>query len=101
MRQLVELVKNILKSTSPSKVLVKYSHLVQQLQNSRKTSLFRKHLLFNQLHHGATQLLAHTLTPGCLADVLVGPTNPVLSTVINELKSNILKEGSKKNKLFN
>jgi hypothetical protein len=46
-------------------------------------SLTRRHLAFNQLHFGATQLLAHTLTFGSLAEVLVGETNPLLGTVIN------------------
>jgi hypothetical protein len=91
MRQLIELVRSILKSTSSSKVLTKYAALVQKLKISRKISQFRKHLLFNQLHHGATQLLCSTLVPGALAEVLVGPVEPVLSTVINELKSSVIK----------
>jgi hypothetical protein len=74
---------------------------VEKLRNSRRINLFKKHLLFNQFHHGATQLLSHTLAPGSLAEVLVGPVNPALTTVINELKSSLMKESHKKLKWFN
>lgn len=72
MRQLIELVCALLKNTSSSRILAKYAGLVRRLRTSRKINIFQKHLTFNQLHHGATQLLTHTLSPGSLADVLVG-----------------------------
>lgn len=93
----MDLVKDILKATSSAKVLAKYGNLVQKLRTSRRFSIFKKHQMFNQLHYGATQLLDLTLTPGGLAEVLVG-ANPVLNTVINELKSSLLKENGKKMK---
>jgi hypothetical protein len=68
---------------------------VQKLKGSRKTSLFQKHLRFGQLHHGATQLLAHSLAPGALAEVLVGQS-PALPTVLNELKASVMRGGSRK-----
>ena len=100
MKQLIELIRNLLKITSSSKVLTKYSVLVQKLRTSRRITLSKKHILFNQYHHGATQLLGYTLTPGTLAEVLVGSDSPALSTIINELKASILK-GSKKAKWLN
>lgn len=66
-RKLAEQVGELLRNTSSSRVLAKYAELVQKLKGSRKTSLFQKHLRFGQLHHGATQLLAHSLAPGGLA----------------------------------
>lgn len=66
-RKLAEQVSELLRNTSSSRVLAKYAELVQRLKASRKTSLFQKHLRFGQLHHGATQLLAHSLAPGALA----------------------------------
>ena len=64
-------------------------------------SPIKRHLLFNQLHHGASQLLSSTLTPGSLSDVLVGGENPLLSTIINELKANLLKKSSNSLKKWN
>lgn len=67
MRQLADLVLNILKTSTPVKILTKYAELVDKIKNSRKMQLSRKHLLFYQLHHGASELLGYTLTPGSLA----------------------------------
>jgi hypothetical protein len=97
MRHLSELVRELLKGTSSSIVLTKYAELVQRLRNSRRTSLFQRHLRFGQLHHGATQLLAHSLAPGALAEVLVGQT-PALPAVLNELKTSVLRDASKRAK---
>lgn len=83
MRTLVELTLHLLKTSSPSKILNKYTTALHKIKTSRRMSLTRRHLAFNQLHFGATQLLAHTLTFGSLAEVLVGETNPLLGTVIN------------------
>lgn len=82
LRQLAEHVRGLLKSTSSSRVLNKYAELVKHLRNSRRTTLFQRHLRFGQMHHGATQLLTHSLAPGALAEVLVGPS-PTLTTVLN------------------
>ncbi len=72
MRRLAEQVRELLRTTPSSRVLAKYAELVEKLKGSRKASLFQKHLRFGQLHHGATQLLVHSLAPGALAEVLVG-----------------------------
>jgi hypothetical protein len=97
MRQLAELVRELLRGTSSSTVLSKYAESVQKLRNSRRTSIFQRHLRFGQLHHGATQLLAHSLAPGALAEVLVGQ-NPALPNILNELKASVLRDASKRAK---
>ena len=71
MRQLVDQVLALIKTSDPSKVLNKYSLTLSKIKHSKRISLVKRHLLFNQLHHGASILLAHTLTPGSLAKVLV------------------------------
>lgn len=98
MRQLAELVRGLLRGTSSSRVLTKYAELVQRLRSSRRSSLFQRHLRFGQLHHGATLLLANSLAPGALADVLVGQPTPALTTVLNELKGSVLRDGVKRHK---
>jgi hypothetical protein len=98
MRQLVESILQLLKFTTPSKVISIYSNVLQKIKASRRITLTRKHICYNQLLHGATQLLSHTLTSGSLADVLIGTSNPLLGSVINELKASILKGTGKKNK---
>jgi hypothetical protein len=98
MRHLVEYVLNLLKISSPVNVLNKYSEEIKVIQLSRKLSLVKKHLFFNQIHHGATELLSHTLTPGSLSDVLVGSQNPLLTTIINELKATTIRKSRKADK---
>lgn len=93
MRHLGDLVRGLLRGTTSSRVLAKYAELVQRLRGSRRTSLFQRHLRFSQMHHGATLLLAHSLAPGALAEVLVGQPSPALPTVLNELKASMLREG--------
>ena len=100
MKTLVDQVLNLLKTSSPSKVLSKYTEIMRGIKESKRFSSVKKHLLFNQLHHGASNLLSSTLTPGSLSEVLVGGDNPLLSTIVNELKFNLLKKsssGSRKN----
>jgi hypothetical protein len=57
MRQLVELILQRLKTTNPTKVLSKYSTVLQKIKASRRVSLATRHIAYNQLHHGTTQLL--------------------------------------------
>jgi hypothetical protein len=83
MRQLVELVLQLLKGTTPIKVLSEYTTVLQKIKASRRVSLASKHIAYNQLHHGTTQLLSNTLNSGSLSDVLVGSVNPLLGIVIN------------------
>jgi hypothetical protein len=97
-RQLADLVRGLLRGTSSSRVLSKYAELVKRLRNSRRISLFQRHLRFGQLHHGATLLLANSLAPGALAEVLVGQPTPALSTVLNELKASVMRDGTKRQK---
>lgn len=97
MRQLGELVRELLRGTSSSRVLAKYAESVQRLRSSRRASPFQRHLRFGQLHHGATQLLAHSLAPGALAEVLVGPA-PALPALLNELKASVLRDASRRGK---
>jgi hypothetical protein len=79
-------------------VLNKYSEEIKVIQQSKKLSLVKKHLFFNQIHHGASELLSHTLTPGSLGDVLVGSQNPLLTTIINELKATTIRKSRKADK---
>ena len=97
MKQLVDEVLKLLKTSNPAKVLNKYSTTLSNIKFSTRLTLAKKHLLFNQLHHGASLLLSRTLTPGSLSNVLVGSENPLLLTIINDLKATILKKSSKKN----
>ena len=92
MKQLVEQVHQLLKMSSPAKVLSKYTSIMNTIKHSKRLSHVKRHLLFNQLHHGASSLLASTLTPGSLSEVLVGGEQPLLSTIINDLKANLMKK---------
>ena len=94
MKQLIDQVLLVLKTSSPSKVLSKYSTILNSIKHSKKLSNVKKHLLFNQLHHGASSLLSSTLTPDSLADVLVGGEHPLLATIIDDLKASTLKKTS-------
>lgn len=98
MKHLVEKVLSLIKATDPSKVLNKYMNTLNNIKLSKRISLTKRHLLFNQLHHGASSLLCHTLTPGLLANVFVGGENPLLVRVINELKTALIKKSSKSGK---
>jgi hypothetical protein len=95
MRQLVDQVHQLLKTSTPSKVLSKYAAILSTIKHSKRLPLAKRHLLFNQLHYGASSLLSSTLTPGLLADVLVGGEQPLLSVIINDLKANLVKKSSK------
>ena len=82
MKTLVEKVYILLGNSSPSKILHKYTVILNSIQHSKKYSLAQQYLLFNTLHHGASNLLASTLTTGSLTDVLVGAENPLLPTIV-------------------
>jgi hypothetical protein len=95
MRLLIDQVLSLLVQSSPSKVLQNYSSIVSTIQHCKQLSLAKKHLLFNQLHYGASKLLANTLTPGQLAEVLIGGNQPLLSTIVKELKSSVIRQQNK------
>ena len=56
--------------------------------------------MFNQLHHGASSLLVNTLTPGSLAEVLIGGSQPLLATIIKEMKSSVIKKSANNSKVW-
>jgi hypothetical protein len=69
MKQLIDQVLTLIKTSEPSKVLTKYMAALKNLKSSKRISPIKRHLMFNQLHHGASTLLTHTLRPGSLANV--------------------------------
>lgn len=98
MKHLIDQVLLLVKTTDPSKVLDKYMTTLNNIKLSKRISITKRHLLFNQLHFGASILLSHTLAPGLLANVLVGGDSPLFARVINELKSSTIKNTTKANK---
>ena len=96
MKLLVEQVLSLIKAADPAKVLSKYTNVLNTIKNSKRLSLSKRHIMFNQLHHGVSCLLAHTLTPGSLSHVFLEGKNPLLATVIGELKASMLKKRASK-----
>ena len=97
-KQVSALVLEILQASTPSTVLNRYIAALNHIKVSKKMSLSCKHLAFNKLHYGATQLLKSTLTPGSLAEVLVLAAQPLLITLISELKASLVKRSREPSK---
>lgn len=98
MKHLIDQVLALIKATDPSKVLEKYMITLNNIKMSKRTSIAKRHLLFNQLHFGASTLLSQTLAPGLLANVLIGGDNTLFARVINELKSATIRNSGKSSK---
>lgn len=89
MRHLAELVLELLSRASIPKVMTVYETLKSKAKAMKNLPLCTKHLLANQLHNGVESLLARTVSPESLIEVLVGPAG-ILNNLIGELKESFI-----------